>query len=287
MAISISDQSLCDLWTESRQKAQSADPYDGGDRIALCPQSIGHGYKRDISLPNGIDLTLHRYQFHDDLISSQSHEQASGCLEWVFNLSSVYRFWDGSYINNQQHYVAGQFYTSFAGKQLARDGRLAVDIHLEPERFQALIGHRDEILSLEMQRLLTGDESLFFSSVKTITPAMQGVLQQILGCPYQGMVKQLFLESKSIELIALWLEQHSISSPTSPQIAGETRLNAGDRDRHPYHLHQPPTPSPRHRRKIYPSGNTSSDIHFWLSGYLATTELAIAPSHHYRILVLP
>ncbi|MEM9447872.1 MAG: hypothetical protein AAGA75_04990 [Cyanobacteria bacterium P01_E01_bin.6] len=60
MAISISDQSLCDLWTGSQQKARSTDPYDGGDRIPLCLQSLGNGCKHDISLSNGIDLMLYR-----------------------------------------------------------------------------------------------------------------------------------------------------------------------------------------------------------------------------------
>ncbi|ASC71758.1 hypothetical protein XM38_027120 [Halomicronema hongdechloris C2206] len=74
---------------ESRQQAQQADPQDSGDRIALCPEHIGQGYRRDIALPSGIDLTLHRYRFHDDLISSEGQEDVTDCLEWVFNLSSL------------------------------------------------------------------------------------------------------------------------------------------------------------------------------------------------------
>ncbi len=36
---------------------------------------------------------------------------------------------------------------------------------------------------------------------------MNTVLQQILHCPYQGMVKRAYLESKVIELIALVLDR--------------------------------------------------------------------------------
>jgi AraC-like DNA-binding protein len=37
--------------------------------------------------------------------------------------------------------------------------------------------------------------------------AMQLALQQLLNCPYHGFTKQLYLESKAMELIALRLEQ--------------------------------------------------------------------------------
>ena len=40
MTISISDQSLVDLWAESLQKAQPADPQDGSDRIHATPKIL-------------------------------------------------------------------------------------------------------------------------------------------------------------------------------------------------------------------------------------------------------
>jgi len=237
MAISLSDKSWCELWDESRQQAQPADPADSGDgqrpalkgdRIALCPESIGEGYKRDITLPSGIQLTLHRYRFHDDLISAKGQEDVTDCLEWVFNLSSVYSFWDNSYVENGQHYVAGQCLPGSMSQQLARVPRVAVDIHLDPATFQAMIGHHHDSLSPEVQQLVAGDETLPFSRKRSITPAMQRALQQILNCPFQGVIKQLHLESKSLELLALWLEQASEEVAISPMM---NRLDGDDLDR--------------------------------------------------------
>lgn len=228
MVISLSKTSWYDLWEERRQQAQPADPLDENDRIATCPEDIGEGYKRDIILPSGIDLTLHRYQFHDDLISSEGQEDVTDCLEWVFNLSSIYTFWDDSYVENRQHYIAGQYLPGSMSQQLAQVSRVAVDIHLDPAQFQRMIGHHHYSFSPEVQGLLAGDETLPCSRKRSITPAMQMALQHILNCPFQGVIKQLHLESKCLELIALWLEQSSEDAATLPEM---NRLDGDDRDR--------------------------------------------------------
>ena len=46
----------------------------------------------------------------------------------------------------------------------------------------------------------------------SMTPSMQIALYQMLNCPYQGLTKYLFLESKALELIALQLEQSVFAS---------------------------------------------------------------------------
>ena len=38
-----------------------------------------------------------------------------------------------------------------------------------------------------------------------ITIAIQGVAQQIVNCPYQGMIKRMYLQAKIQELMALQL----------------------------------------------------------------------------------
>ncbi|MEM9163802.1 MAG: AraC family transcriptional regulator, partial [Cyanobacteria bacterium P01_F01_bin.4] len=48
-----------------------------------------------------------------------------------------------------------------------------------------------------------------------MTPAMTIALQQILHCPYQGITKQLYLESKALELITLQLHQVNENQPTT------------------------------------------------------------------------
>lgn len=205
---------VCDhLWQVSRQQAQQADPQDASDRIAVCPSVLGEGYKRDIELRNGIDLTFHRYQLKDDLVVDRMPLGETGCLEWMFTLSSTVRLPNGVQIHQGQYLLSGLVSPGGNVEGLADTITVEVDIHLAPEQFQTLIGGQVDILPTEVQRILARDEALPFSSVRPITPTMQLVLQQMLACPYQGVIKQMYLESKSVEVLALWLDQIRSSEP--------------------------------------------------------------------------
>lgn len=212
----LSDTTCEDLWQVSREKARQADPEDASDRLAECPPMLGKGYKRDIELRNGIDLTFHQYQLKDDLVIASVPPGETHCLEWVFILSSEFQLPNGVQINKGQHLLAGLISPGGHFQGLAHTSTVEVDIHLEPERFQALIGHQVDKLPLEIQRMLIRDEAVPFSQIRTITPAMQLALQQMLNCPYQGMIKQMYLESKSIEVLALWLDQACLSHSEPP-----------------------------------------------------------------------
>ncbi|KAM3096813.1 helix-turn-helix transcriptional regulator [Phormidesmis sp. 146-12] len=203
----LSDETCEDFWQVSRQQARQVDPEDKSDRIAECPQMLGKGYKRDIELRNGIDLTFHHYQLKDDLIVACIPPGDIGCLEWMFTLSSGLQLPNGVQLNQGQHLLAGSISPGGQFQGLSRTTTIEVDIHLELEQFRTLIGDQIESLPPEIQQMLDGDEAIPFSPVHTITPAMQLALQQMLGCPYQGMVKQMYLESKSIEVLALWIDQ--------------------------------------------------------------------------------
>lgn len=224
MALILSEATWSKLWHESRQQAHPSDPNDGGDLIALCPPQLATGYKRDIALRNGIDLTLHQYELHDDLRVTDVQSCNTGCLEFVFNLSSTFKYWEGTYLAAGQHCLMGMFTpeSKEAFVHLAQEPTLEVDIHLEPSAFCSLLEGVDagrsclDRLPTDLQRIITGDPDAGLSPIGDITPAMQIALQQILNCPYQGVVKQLYLESKSIEVLALWLEQ-ALSGNSTPE----------------------------------------------------------------------
>ena len=56
--------------------------------------------------------------------------------------------------------------------------------------------------------------------IKSITPDMQIALHQIMNCPYRGVARKLFIESRALELIAFQLNQVSGAEPsgTTPRM---------------------------------------------------------------------
>jgi len=114
-AATLSSTTWRQLWRTSRDQALPTDPGDERDRIAQYPAQLATGYKRDIDLRNGVGFTLHRYQFHQDLIVTQWPEEETGCLEFVFNLSSISKYREGPYLTAGQHRLLGVYQ---AGGQL-------------------------------------------------------------------------------------------------------------------------------------------------------------------------
>lgn len=227
--VSVLSDSVCDdLWQVSRQQAQQTDPQDVGDRTAACPSVLGEGYKRDVELRNGIDLTFHHYQLKGDLVVASIPPGETDCLEWVFALSSGFQLPNGVQISQGQHLLAGPISPGGHFQGLAHTTTIEVDIHLEPERLQTLIGDQVDFLPPEVQRMLAGDEAIPFSPVRMITPAMQLALQHMLDCPYQGVIKQMYLESKSVEVLTLWLDQ-ACSGDFPPQRSTASRTQDIDR----------------------------------------------------------
>ncbi|PIG95278.1 AraC family transcriptional regulator [Gloeocapsopsis sp. IPPAS B-1203] len=231
MAIALSEASWDELWTDW-DRAYRADAMDKDDWIIEYPPQLAQGYKRNIYLRNGITLTLHNYRFHDDLTVISTQSEATGEpyreLEFVFNLSSTSRYWQGDFVTSGQHYlIAHASLGSFYCQEFAKEPKLAVDIHLEPAVFKSIVSNSLHILPLDLRRMVESDDCHPVSRFQTITPAMQLALAQILNCPYQGVLKQMYLESKSVELLVLFLNQAQINSGTTSKI----RLQADDVER--------------------------------------------------------
>jgi AraC family transcriptional activator of pyochelin receptor len=88
----------------------------------------------------------------------------------------------------------------FAKEQVIRI-RLGLKLHAI-HQFAESLG-----LPQELQSLTNGQTPSSFYRQGTITPEMQVILHQILQCPYQGAIKQMYLEGKVLELAALQFAQ--------------------------------------------------------------------------------
>lgn len=204
MTLTLLSTDWCDLWKESWQKAQLPNSTNNNDIIAECPRQLAQGYKRNIELRNGITLTLHNYEFFNDIKIIKQEPSQENCLEFVFNLTSRYQRPDGYTVEDGQSYLQGMLIPEGIGIDYS-GRRLAVDIHLEPHLLESLCAGQTESLSSELKRIIDGDESLPFLPCTT-TSEIQQAVQSILNCPYQDPIRQMYLEAKTLEILALQLE---------------------------------------------------------------------------------
>jgi AraC-like DNA-binding protein len=204
MTTTISAADWHNLWEQSWQNTRRSASSDNSDIIVECPQQLAKGYKRHIELRNGITLTLHNYEFFQDIEIDRGQPFKEDCLEFVFNITSHYQRRDGCDVVAGQSYLAGMplpggTHIDWAGR------RLAVDIHIKPYLFESLCEGQTEAISPELKRMINGDESLPFLPCST-TPEIDFALQNIMNCPYQEPIRQMYLEGKTLEIVALQLE---------------------------------------------------------------------------------
>lgn len=85
-----------------------------------------------------------------------------------------------------------------------------IAVSIEPSTLRSFVASLDGDLPQNLQHLVKASNEAIYARSGETQPTMATVLQQILNCPYQGMVKRAYLESKAIELMALVLD-HEIA----------------------------------------------------------------------------
>ncbi|MEH2300033.1 MAG: TonB-dependent receptor [Nostoc sp.] len=126
----------------------------------------------------------------------------------------------------------GEGYTLISGSGVQRamlmgspKGRyMGVDIHMPPELLKTFFPAEDGDISPQLKFLTKSNDwqTLIYPQ---ITTAIQGVAQQIVNCPYRGMIKRMYLQGKIQELMALQLapilaEQDGLQP--SPRLKAQT-----------------------------------------------------------------
>ncbi|MBC1277558.1 helix-turn-helix transcriptional regulator [Nostoc sp. UCD121] len=192
-----------ELWTKYNQNAKPADLSDPNDIINMCPKQLGHGYERWIELRD-ISLLIIDAEFYDDLIiDSTSEENFIGCLEFGFHLLGCWNATD----SGKNFFLGSGIYKDSKVEVLGNKRLLKVDIHLEsPELLNSFITSDIPISPITLQRVIEPSEEPY-RQISLTTPEMRVALEQIINCPFTGLTKKIYLESKCLELIALKIEQ--------------------------------------------------------------------------------
>ncbi|MEA5618331.1 AraC family transcriptional regulator [Cronbergia sp. UHCC 0137] len=234
MTLTLSQSAYWELIYESEENQLTPDSADEFDVTYQYPVKLGNGYSRCINLRTGLDLDITKYQLHDEIITRSSEREH--LVEYTFEISGL---------------KAGTY--GFFGSGLAPGGSLEhspmlptawVSVHVQPELFCQWFGYKGE-LPKNLQPLIRKPDQKYYERYGKTTSAMQMALQQLLGCPYQGNTKRVYLESKVWELMVLQVDQFLESQTV--EINSKT-LNAEDIERIHYaseillaQLDQPPS----------------------------------------------
>lgn len=196
---------------------------DGFDRVGRCQHRYSQDYFWEVQLRPGFWLEFIDDQYHQPLSKLNDHDETMPLVS-KFYLSGVHRVLTPNVSGVQREYEekAGQSYLfflpdiqeveQFAAKQRLQLVRILLDLN-----YIRSFGAAFDPLPSQLQLLLENNLiQRFHCSTGALTVAMQTALQQILNCPYSGIIKRIYLESKALELLALqfhqWMEQDNPAS---------------------------------------------------------------------------
>lgn len=200
MTITLSQADYDDLW-QHNPTSEALTCSGSSEKLEVISPLLGCGWVRSIPL-RGMSLSIFDYQLQDNVFVKDNF--AGTEWEFGFNISG-----NRSEKRTGESFISwGSYEGESVWETYADDPILKIDIHLQsPDQLHQLIGEELESFPAEVRRLIEDDDKSSFCDLNLITPAMRSVLDQILDCPFMGTTRQVYLESKCLELIALKLEQ--------------------------------------------------------------------------------
>lgn len=235
--ISLTYSDLQDLLVETQQEADpwglKADRMQGGEISWNLQHTFGTWFSRSIHLRDDLDLSITEWDIQETfkLIVDTQTEPLVGfsfCVSGGFR--SIVQGSESDLIAHSGETQSGWFQGEVKTISEVTGGQKVslVQLSINPNLLKALVEEQHDHSHISLNHVLPSAQSGFHWQTGTITPAMTIALYQILQCPYQGLTKQIYLESKSLELIALQVNQLTQQQSYLQQ---SPLLKSGDIDR--------------------------------------------------------
>jgi AraC family transcriptional activator of pyochelin receptor len=203
-----------EIRAESLQIEELRHNTDGFDRIEKNRHRFSCDYYQGAELRPGLRLEIIDEKYHDALCVESSHGMPYPLVS-KFYLSGSNRVLTPGIKEVKDDYVekVNQNYLFYLPNldeiEQTQAGEHIHLVKIETEiNFLRTFSMGFESLSPNLSQLIESEGvQRFHQPLGKITPGMQLALQQILNCPYQGMTKRLYLESKTLELLAMQFAQ--------------------------------------------------------------------------------
>jgi AraC-like DNA-binding protein len=194
-----------ELFEELRQITHAHHHLDDFEEYLQLPSQIGKGQIQNWHLRDALELHVQAYECRENTVFESSVQQSF--LKLGFCLSGeVLGLEPGFELKAGQSLLLTRSTDQTARTEVsAKQPIRVVEIVLPAQLLNTL--RSEELLPTELQADSIVSAGLY-AKAGAITPAMTISLQQILNCPYRGVTKQLYLESKALELITFHFEEH-------------------------------------------------------------------------------
>ena len=236
MRVSFSATDIDELYAEWSQQTGSFLQVDPFETILELHPRMGKGWMRQIRFRPGLEMALKHFEFPELFIAEVTNSFSWGIIGITSSLSgyvkeTVRGIQDEYCIAPRQSTMS--FFPNCGGRIECQPHQrvIHVEVIAELSMLNTLVAGQFDQIASHLRGILEGTAKTPFSQLQIMTQAVFQATEQILNCPYQGLTRRLYLESRAIELIALQL--HTISSYTAfPQARRSLKPDEIDRIDH-------------------------------------------------------
>jgi len=169
------------------------------------------GSCRKMCLPSGIDMMNFEFscirksdnviKIEDSPVTFAFHLMGAGEAELIGTAS-------GSNMNSApgRTFVAFMPDSRWRVKTLTGQYYKTFNLYVSPENLRNMLDGGLDCFPVQFRKMLDGNSKEPFCYHSDMSHAVKTILEQIAGCPYQGVFRRMFMEQKSSELIMrqLW-----------------------------------------------------------------------------------
>lgn len=203
MTITLTVQEDNDLWDEAEQQTPPQYDPDVGSEMRAMPNQLGDGYDFMIDLYPNCCLKISSHKYWENLQIRQ--------LEWDHPVQFAVLL--SGVISDSQCGVLDNGHTMISGSGVQREHsficastqpHLGINLEMSAEWLTTFLPDKNGELPAELSFLVKGNDWQTLIYPKT-NPTIQRVAHEMIHCPHDGVVKRLYLQGKSQELIAAML----------------------------------------------------------------------------------
>lgn len=217
MDISLTFDNIQQAAKEFQQKYGGSCQLATCETILLMPAVFGQGYLRGIHLREGLDLFIYEYTLNCDLILDfQKLSLGHSFVNLTFCVSgrcsgSMPGIKNKLDISSWQTAFATVPYATGTVELLTGQKISVIELVIAPTFMMTMVERSLNAMPTDWQRALKTAAATPSYYLTSTSQEISGILQRILHCPYQDSCRQLYLEGKTLELIALYFAELTAS----------------------------------------------------------------------------
>ncbi|MEM8830550.1 MAG: AraC family transcriptional regulator [Cyanobacteria bacterium P01_G01_bin.19] len=213
MTIKLTGDEFYEQFQEAQVEQLGWDSSDKLDFIYQYDARIIQGCRRIVQLRDGIEIQIWKSRPRDRLLINYS-ELKNHINVWFSLAGNVQEIYSSTAEEIILPYRSGKYL--LYGSGLKRPNicncsdagtNFELGILIRPDILRSFTASSDGELPKNLQHLVLPSSQAQYMRSGNTTPMMSAVVQEILHCSHQGLIKRAFLESKAIELMALVLDQ--------------------------------------------------------------------------------